>query len=321
MQNDKEQKGIGAMDWKDAVERNRLFEVTTGSRARGLHATPEDVVNGLASKVSDTDLRSVYALPLHHDWHVLYSAPDEQQLEGADNKGYDVRKFLRGIMNKPNPEYLELLFTRPEDRFVIREDLTNMLLSVRHKFVSKAVVKRLVSAAGWVETEDVDRAERAGDYSALGKKHLLAAAASRRDSDPEDAHKKMADVLRRLWVAKKMLSITGFSVDAMDTHWSFEWQRAWMRYEAYSLGTRADMPPYMTEYDGQMPVYVYDDGWRTAMRLTRFGEMDWHQMLMLRNQLFEEVMSLMDTSPLRDVADPCFAQAYLYWVAYEPFTH
>lgn len=301
------------MDWTAGVYANRILSTLVGSRARGLSVEKWHVEQGLASKVSDVDIRSIYVLPEAYEWMLEGQAPDELKFEGEDNKGYEVRKFMRGITGKPNPEYLEMLFA-PDKSLSLLKPVSRMLVDVRHKFISKAVAKRLVAAAGWVENEAAERAFRTGDFTGLGKHSLFTSALHRMRTDEEDARKKMADVLRRLWVAKEMLQRTGCDAMHVAHEWSEDWESAWFHYNVYS-NEPTETPDYHSLSDGYMPVYIDDDTWRTDMMQSRLGINMWSDMVAMRNELYASVMDNLQTSQLRDEVPNVYAQAFLYWVA------
>lgn len=101
-----------------------LLKVRAGSRAHGLH-TPE----------SDEDTRGVCVPPKRY---LLGLSKFEQwQSEGGDHVIFSLKKFVRLALDG-NPNIIETLFTRPEDRLFVHP-LAQSLLRKRDIFLSQNV--------------------------------------------------------------------------------------------------------------------------------------------------------------------------------------
>lgn len=303
------------MDWQKITHSHKLFEVITGSVARGISITHEDIEasDGRFNKLSDVDYRSVYALPLYYDWLLDKTPPDEIDFPGGgDNKGYSIRKFLKLAYAKPSPEMVELLFVQPE-HVVMMTGVGKMLRDIGHKLVSSSLAHKMAAAAGLVDSSTIREMLLPGNiYPIVGKNHILGAALHNRESNPEKAHKQMADVLRRLWVAREMLAQPPREKTPDGTsHWSSAWEFAWDAYVTFQGSSSMPMPEFVSGDDGYMPVYIYEDKWRDIIKKARMGKLKWVEMLHYRNELFDDFNDAISRTHLKPHADKQWGQAFL----------
>lgn len=100
-----------------------IFEGIVGSQAYGT-ATPE----------SDIDIKGVYIQPM--DSILGFGYVEQVSDKTNDTVYYEVRRFLQ-LLSSNNPNILELL-NLPEDKILYKDELFDIILQVKHKFISKA---------------------------------------------------------------------------------------------------------------------------------------------------------------------------------------
>lgn len=99
-----------------------IFKVLSGSHAHGTNI-PE----------SDMDYKGVY---LQSPESVLNIGYQEQVEVGKDETYYELRRFI-DLCCTGNPTMLEILFT-PEDCIIYKDEVFNILLEEKYKFLSKS---------------------------------------------------------------------------------------------------------------------------------------------------------------------------------------
>lgn len=299
-----------------------LMTVIAGSRSRGIGVTQEDVDKGLATKVSDHDLRSVFYLPHRYEWLLDERMPEQMtgksyaELEPMEHDMFHLRRFMQ-LVYKPSPEHVELLWSP-----VYQEQCStngHMLRSVAHKFSSKALAKRYIAAAGYVESKVV--ADNMGKIDAefekaIGRSHLLGRAVHYRASDPTESQKALADVIRRLYVAQQMLlSNVWYDNIAEENEHALTFHKHWMQ-AATRVGMDMPEDAYVvyTEKDGMLKL-LPDEKMLPYLRNIRFGNVKWTDALEFRNNLFDNVELLLQTSLLREEADDMWGKIFLQYMA------
>ena len=311
------------MDWLKRAD--VLMTVLSGSRARGMDVTQEDVDKGLATKVSDWDFRSVYVFRHRDEWRLDENAPEQftgkidPKYEPAEHDMFHLRKFMR-LVYKPSPEHVEMLWSD-----VVMQDHIpmmhkgSMLRALRYKFSSKDLVRRYVKAAGEVTSEAVNEHKLLSDAEfekGVGRSHLLGRAIHYRTEDPQESWKAIADVLRRLYVAQQLLLDKTNSLQAIDE------SKAALSHLGYWLEAASRLNVKLPD-DGYV-VYNEKDGLLRLrpepvvleyLRNVRFGRVGWLDALEYRNDLYDQVELLLQTSKLRDEADPVWGDIFLQYVA------
>lgn len=308
------------MEWMKHVE--LLMTVVAGSRSRGMGVTHADVDKGLADKVSDHDLRSVFFMPHRYDWLLNERMPEQmtgqtyKELEPMEHDMFHLRRFMQ-LVYKPSPEHVELLWSPVYNQMCSFNG--DMLRAARHKFSSKALAKRYVAAAGYVESKVVSDNMGKTDLEleqAVGRSHLLGRAVHYRASDPVESRKALADVLRRLYVAQQMLLGTAWyeTVD-LENQSSLQYLPSWIK-AASKVGVELPENAYLvyTEKDGMLKL-LPDERMLLYLRNVRFGLVKWEDALDFRNNLFDNVELLLQTSTLRDKADEGWGEVFLQYMA------
>ena len=129
----------------ELVEKNKIFEVVSGSHAHGTN-TP----------ASDLDIKGIFMLP-PDVFLSLFKVEKEVGDEKQDIKFYDIAKFLQQLVPQ-NPNIIEILWTE-DIRY--KHPVMDTLLSKREEFLSKKVadsfagyatqqLKRLMGHKKWL---------------------------------------------------------------------------------------------------------------------------------------------------------------------------
>lgn len=113
---------------KEEMQRHKILEVISGSRAFGL-----------STEESDTDIRGVIIPPFNILLGLDYLVRDEVRYESKDDDRvyYTLEKFVSLALSN-NPAIFDILFVE-KDSIISINEYGKSLLSVRDKFLSKKV--------------------------------------------------------------------------------------------------------------------------------------------------------------------------------------
>lgn len=172
-----------------------LLLVETGSRARGLAWTAEDVRRGFAAHESDRDMQGVFAVsPL--DFYSLDGVPEFRKSSAYNDNAEDglvweLTAFFRQLM-KGSPEMLEVLFS---PNLVVETELGYTLQQAARQLASMKTVDRLLTGS-----RGLRHGSNKHQVQALVEKDVAASAATMME-----AYKQRADAVRRALAAVHML--------------------------------------------------------------------------------------------------------------------
>jgi len=123
-------KNLNAHEVNELLPPNLIMLGYRGSVAHGTHVMPDDPAG-----IDDKDLMGVFVAPLDH--YIGFGMHDhhEKFIKEWDAVSYEVRKMFR-LLLKCNPNVMSLLYL-PENLFVYKSELAELLIKNRSIFVSK----------------------------------------------------------------------------------------------------------------------------------------------------------------------------------------
>jgi hypothetical protein len=281
------------MDWNKLAHQHECFRCQVGSRARNLHITQEDLDNGYQGKLSDEDWRGLFALPQDY-YFTLEDVPDfVNGTLSDDHQIMNIMVYIKRLYKSSNAELLEYLWSSNQETYTPH---ARLLVSFRHKFANMHIVRRLLAGAGWIES-DVINAMVSENKTLPKESGLFGRGIKYINIDPIESNKSFSDVIRRLFVAKHMLlPMSDTTKNLLTVENDIYW---------YDLRHVFRYSWDIAQEDGEL-VMVLPDEERNMVKNIRLGLTDFETITNLRNSLFDEVISLMKVSKLRQEPAPYY---------------
>lgn len=299
---------------RENVLKNAVLYVAVGSRSRGLE-----------NQDSDWDYRGIYAFNPRDDWSFSNSVPEnatvplDEDGKVIDEQWFELRRFLH-LMAKSS-DFLEFLFTERKDIVSINR-FGKMLRSAAHKFTNKNHARRLIDAGGHASYDNVEEYIKTKDYHLLGSKNLLYRAGRYMSEGNETAaRKELCDVVRRLYLAKFMLtnSVRSYEVFPETEKSKFpiahempnDWSVALALFKQKHHNFDMNGLNWFEDNDALFYVKHPDNEVTEFLRNIRYGNSSWDSILRIRNVIYHDAMQALENSELRENSESIWLDLFL----------
>lgn len=149
------------MNFQEFADKNKIYEVVSGSHAYGLN-TPE----------SDVDTRGLFIAPFRYTISPFVKV-EEVADDTQDTKIYELRRFFE-LLEKMNPNIVELLWI-PQEHVLFKHPIMDVLIAHKHKLLSSKVkhtysgyamaqMKRLRGHQKWITNPQPQNPPALWDY-------------------------------------------------------------------------------------------------------------------------------------------------------------